>query len=365
MASDVTVALAARKYGHVLPPACDRVGEVIVVEIGIPKDVLGSAQPSLGLLEASDAALAFPSRPPGAHKGTFGHVLVIGGSPGKTGAAILAARAALRSGAGLVTVATAAPAQAVVAAGAPEIMTEPLPVGASSELGTEAIERAVALARERDVTVLGPGLGQDRGARGFVREFVRRCQGCLVVDADGLNALAPSGARVESAVATLRRGAATIVTPHPGEMARVATLRRGAATIVTPHPGEMARLVGADVEHVQRRRLETARALAVETGAVVALKGQRTVVVDAAGRAAVNPTGNPGMATGGTGDVLAGITGALLARLDPWTAATAGVYLHGLAGDRAAAIRGQAGLVAGDLIEALPDAIRQVGVAHS
>jgi hydroxyethylthiazole kinase-like uncharacterized protein yjeF len=335
LAAALTVTFGAPKYGHVLPPACERVGELVVADIGIPRPLLEVAR--LWLLEAADAARAFPRRDPGAHKGTFGHVLVIAGSVGKTGAAVLAATAALRAGAGLVTVATPAPALPLVAAGRAEVMTEPLPVDATGALDAAAVSRALALAKDRDAVVLGPGLGVEAGTRAFVREFVRRCPAPLLVDADGLNALAP-GAREKGAVEALRRSA---------------------PTVVTPHPGEIARLVGSTASQVQRRRLETARALAMETGAVVVLKGHRTLVADPEGRAAVNPTGNPGMATGGTGDVLSGILGSLLARgTDAWTASTAAVYLHGLAGDEAAARRGQESLVAGDVVGHLPRAFR-------
>jgi NAD(P)H-hydrate epimerase len=333
----VTVTFAAHKYGHVLPPACDRVGEVSVAEIGIPAATL---RPRLWLLEAADARAAYPPRAASAHKGVFGHVLVIGGSVGKTGAAVLAAGAALVSGAGLVTVATAEPALPVVASARAELMTEPLPVSASGGLDREAVARALALAKERDAVVLGPGLGQQASTQEFVREFVRRCAAPLVIDADGLNALA-GGKGPER-------------------------LRRNAPTVVTPHPGEMARLSGSTTQEVQRRRLEAARALAMEAGVVVVLKGQRTIVAGPDGRAAVNPTGNPGMATGGTGDVLAGMVGALLARgTEAWTAAGAAVYLHGAAGDLARDRRGEESLVAGDLLDALPEVLRRGGARHS
>jgi ADP-dependent NAD(P)H-hydrate dehydratase / NAD(P)H-hydrate epimerase len=331
----LTVTFAAPKYGHVLPPACERVGELVVADIGIPRSLLDGAR--LWLLEAADAARAFPHRAPGAHKGTFGHLLVVAGSVGKTGAAVLTATAALRTGAGLVTVATPAPALPMVAAGRAEAMTEPLSVDASGVLDAAAVVRALGLAKERDAVVLGPGLGHEAGTRAFIREVVRRCPSPLLVDADGLNALAPS-AKEKGAIDALRR-------PSP--------------TVVTPHPGEMARLVSSSASEVQRRRLETARAFAMETGAVVLLKGQRTIVARPDGRAAVNPTGNPGMATGGTGDALSGIIGALLARGgDAWTAATAGAYLHGLAGDEAAARLGQESLMAGDVVSHLPRAFR-------
>jgi NAD(P)H-hydrate epimerase len=272
-------------------------------------------------------------------------VLVVAGSVGKTGAAALCAAAALRMGAGLVTVATPASALPLLAAGLrAEAMTEPLPLTDSQTLGKEAVDRAVALAEARDALVLGPGLGSGADVRAFVRELLAQCPRPAILDADGLNAIAPG----------------------PRTAGALGLLRRAAPTLVTPHPGEMARLGGASAAEVQRRRLETARGFAMETGATVVLKGQRTLLADSAGRAAVNPTGNPGMATGGTGDVLAGMIGALLARgLGGWSAAAAGVYLHGRAGDLAAARVGQESLVAGDLVDALPASIASVVEARA
>ena len=342
----LTVTFAAPKYGHVLPPACDRVGELVVADIGIPATVLTEIGTRLWLLDARDAARAYGPRRPDAHKGMFGHVLVVAGSVGKSGAAILSAAGALRAGAGLVTVATAAPALPLVAAGRPELMTEPLPVGGNGGLDGEALTRALALAEGKDAVVLGPGLGQDAATRHFARAFVMECAAPLVIDADGLNALAADRAAPGSAAATLSK--------------------RARPTVITPHPGEMARLIGSDAAQVQRARLDVARAFAAQSRVVVVLKGQRTVVADPDGRAAVNPTGNPGMATGGTGDVLSGILGALLARGgEPWLAAAAAVYVHGLAGYVTARRLGQESLLAGDLIEALPDAIRSLGQADS
>ena len=261
---------------------------------------------------------------------------MIAGSSGKTGAAILVASGALRAGAGLVTVATPAAVLPLVAGGRPELMTEPLADGLGGVLSAQALKRALTLARERDVVVLGPGLGADAGTREFVKTFVPQCPVPLVVDADGLNALSAAG-----------------TTTGPLEL-----VRRSHPTVVTPHPGEMARLASLDTVVVQRRRLETARDFADASGAVVVLKGQRTVVAERGGRAAVNPTGNPGMATGGSGDVLAGVIGALLCRYDAWTSATAGVYLHGLCGDRVKARCGESGMLASDLADALPETVR-------
>jgi NAD(P)H-hydrate epimerase len=334
-----TVTFAAAKRGHVLPPACNGVGELVIADIGIPPASMDTAQPSLFLLEDADAAAAFPRRERGAHKGDFGHVLIVAGSLGKTGAAVLAATGALRSGAGLVTVATPEPCLPMVAAGRPEAMTEPLAVTGSGGLDPAALDRLVALARERDAVVIGPGLGQDRGTRELIRAFVAACPVPLVVDADGLNALAPEGREAR------------------------ASLRREAPTILTPHPGEMARLVGRPTAEVQRDRPGAACGLARETGAVVVLKGERTLVAEPAGRAAIVPGGNPGMATGGTGDVLSGVTGSLAARHGALLAATAAAYVHARAGDLVAAERGEEGLLAGDLAEALPHAIERVRAA--
>jgi NAD(P)H-hydrate epimerase len=334
----VTVTFAAPKWGHVLSPDCERSGELVIADIGIPPEALAGVQPTLFLLEDGDAAAAFPPRPAAAHKGHFGHVLVVAGSVGKTGAAVLAATGALRAGAGLVTVATPSSCLASVAGGRAEIMTEPLPETSKGGVSKEGLDRILGLAGERDTMVLGPGLGQDPSTRSLVRDLVRRCPVPLIVDADGLNALAPE---------------------LEGET-EDAALEREAPTVLTPHPGEMARLVRRPVPEIQGRRVPETVDLARRSGAVVVLKGQRTVVGDPEGRAAVSPTGNPGMASGGTGDVLAGVVGALLARHDAWRAATAGAYVHGRAGDLAAEASGEEGLAAGDLAEALPRAIDSV-----
>ena len=300
----------------------------MVADIGIPREVCESAA-HLWLLERADAALAWPERHPAGHKGSYGHLLVLAGSVGKTGAAALCAHAALRSGVGLVTVATPAEALPLLVAQArPEVMTEPLAEGWTKA----GLERALALAEERDAVALGPGLGRPEAATGFVHAFLERCPRPVLVDADALNALAHHGGSLPP---------------------------RAAATLLTPHPGEMARLVGGDTREVLARRLESAGELAGRAGVFVVLKGQRTLVAGPDGRVAVNPTGNPGLATAGTGDVLSGVAGALLARgSSGWEAATAGVYLHGLAGDLAARRLGQESLMAGDVIAALPEAIR-------
>jgi NAD(P)H-hydrate epimerase len=334
----LTVTFAAAKRCLVLPPACGEAGEVLVCDIGVPASALAASAPALFLLEDRDAAAAFPRRRPGAHKGDFGHLLIVAGSVGKSGAAVLAAGGALRCGAGLVTIATPEPCVPLVAPARPEAMTEPLPATKGGALSDGALDRLLALAGERDAVVLGPGLGQDPKTRALVQAFVRACPVPLVLDADGLNALAPAAGR-------------------PGALA---ALRREAPTVLTPHPGEMARLVGRTTREVQAARPEIAGVLARETGAVVVLKGERTLVAEPNGRAAVCAAGNPGLATGGTGDVLAGVAGALLARHGALLAATAAVVVHGRAGDLAAARLGQEGMTACDVVEALPEAIESV-----
>jgi len=286
------------------------------------------------VLEAADVAPLFPRRRRDVHKGTYGHLLVLAGSVGKTGAAVLCARAALRSGVGLVTVGTAASAQPTVAALSLEAMTEPLPETPARSLAMKAREPIVALAEARAAVAIGPGLGLDDETRALARVLVSTLPRPMVVDADALTALADH--------LEVLRGAP-------------------AARVFTPHPGEMARLLGGAVGDVQRDRVGAARAFATAHGVHLVLKGARTLIAAPDGRVLVNPTGNAGMASGGTGDVLTGILGALLARgLDAARAAPAGVYLHGLAGDGAAERVGEEALIAGDVIEALGEAFRRL-----
>lgn len=333
----LTVTFAALKRGLVTGEGAALAGRVVVVPIGVPEHEVGRGV-STFVLERGDVAPLFPPRSRDAHKGTFGHLLVVAGSVGKTGAAALAARAALRAGAGLVTAATSASAQPVLAGLLLEAMTEPLPETAARTVGDKARDTVVELAATRDALALGPGLGLDAETQQLVRALARDIERPMVLDADALTALA---GRLE-----LVQGA------------------RGPRCL-TPHPGEMARLLGVSVDEVQRDRVACARRVATAYGVYVALKGAGTVVASPDGIATVNPTGNPGMASGGTGDVLTGIVGALLARaLAPAAALRAAVYLHGLAGDVAAERVGEESLVAGDVIDALPEAFRRLRDAN-
>jgi ADP-dependent NAD(P)H-hydrate dehydratase / NAD(P)H-hydrate epimerase len=325
--ADVTASFAFAKVGQTLYPGVDHTGDLHVVDIGVPGEAVAAVGPRVTLLEEAQVGQLVKRRPRDGHKGTFGHVLVIAGSRGKTGAALLATGAAGRAGAGLVTLAVAAGLQPTLEAYVRESMTAALP---DAGHGVAALDdgRAVdALLDGRDAVVCGPGLGLADPTRTLVAHIVRRCRVPLVLDADGLNAVAGTDLLAE----------------------------RGGQTIVTPHPGEMARLIESDTRAVQADRPGVARTFAARAQVVVVLKGARTIVAAPDGTVAICPTGNPGMATGGTGDVLAGLLGGLLAQgLAPFEAAVLGVFAHGAAGDAVAARRGEMGLLAGDLIDELP-----------
>ena len=316
---ECVVTLGLPKLGLALWPSRAR---VLVADIGLPRESLERVAPRQHLLTRRAARALLPARPLAAHKGTFGHALAVGGALGKTGAALLAAQGALRAGAGLVTIAAPRALVPIFASRLPEAMCAVLDDGGSGAL---APGHAVAIAGEaglRDAAVLGPGLGHSAATAELARALATRIGVAAVIDADALNAFAgdPEG------------------------------LRSGAARILTPHPGEAARLLGTGNAEIQADRAGAARALAQRSGAVVVLKGARSVVAHLDGRLSINPTGGPGLAAGGSGDVLAGALGALLARgLSPWDAARLGVYLHGLAGDLGPLQGGLASELAGRL----------------
>jgi NAD(P)H-hydrate epimerase len=322
IAADTTVTLAAPKLPLVLPPGETRAGDIVIADIGIPLEVLEALDgPRISLLTRTAMAELVAPRAPDSHKGDYGHVLIVAGSRGKTGAAHLSAVGALRSGAGLVTVATPAGCQAVVAAMGAEYMTEPLGETADG-LDPRDVDRTLEMAR--DVIAIGPGLGRGRATQEFVLSLLDRATMPLVMDADALNAL--------------------------GTDPEALSGREGRDVIITPHPGEMARLVGMTTEEVQASRLEIARNFAVQHHIYVVLKGHRTLVATPDEKVFINPTGNPGMATGGTGDVLTGMIAAWLAQLlDAEAACKLAVYLHGRAGDLAEREEGEISLTAGDL----------------
>jgi ADP-dependent NAD(P)H-hydrate dehydratase / NAD(P)H-hydrate epimerase len=327
----VTVTFGLPKIGLYTHPGRGYCGEVRVADIGLPRGLLEDPRLATGLITAAEAAGRLPARPPDAHKGQFGRVVVLGGSPGYTGAACLAAEGALRAGAGLVTVGCAESLNPILEAKLTEAMTRPLPETPDACLGRESVSAALELCATADAVVLGPGLSRHPEASAFARAVVGSLATPLVIDADALFALGPD-------LAPLRR--------------------RRAPAVLTPHPGEMSHLLGVPVEAVQSDRLGQARALARDAKAVVVLKGAGTVIGGPEGDAWVNPTGSSALATGGTGDVLAGaIAGLLAGGADAVSAAVAGVYYHGAAGDLAASRSSGRGVIAGDVARALADAL--------
>ena len=332
--AELTVALAAPKVCHFVPPACERAGTVEVVEIGIPPQLLESDDSKLMTIEPEYLVDSWPKRDASAHKGNFGHLLIVAGSVGKTGAAVMAAEAALRAGVGLVTVASAASAIPMMAPQLLEAMWEPLPETPRGAIAFDAAERLHELLSERSALAIGPGLGLDDETVRVVHELVAECPHPMVVDADALNALQD----------------------HKG------VIRAGKPIALTPHPGEAARLLGCTTADVQRDRLRAVRGLASDVKAHVLLKGYRSLIAEPGGRTVVNLTGNPGLATAGSGDVLTGIIGALIAQgASVENALIVGAYVHGLAGDLAAAELGETSLVATDVIEKLAAAILSLG----
>lgn len=328
--ADLTVTFAAAKLCHVLSPAEDYCGEIYVVDIGIPEASIATIDDAVLMITPEHCADLLLPRASDTHKGTYGRVLVVAGAPGTTGAAVLSAQGALRGGAGLVTVAAPDSVYPIIAGQVTEALVRPLPSASDGGgLALDAVDEVLELVGSTDVLAIGPGVGTSAETAEAVRQIVGQAGVPTVIDADGLNALA-------------------------GNLDLVA--KAGAPRILTPHPGEMARLLECSTGDVQSDRLASARRLATESDALVVLKGHRTVLAHPAGSLVLNPTGNPGMATGGSGDVLTGLIAAFLAqRMEPGSAAELGVFVHGAAGDLAVDELGEVALIAGDLVDLLPD----------
>jgi NAD(P)H-hydrate epimerase len=350
--ADYTVTFTAPKLGQLLSVNSENVGELIVHNIGTPPalvEQIGAAKSSadahreLRWLESAEFRGLPLRRRPDSNKGTYGHALIVAGARGKAGAAALSGFGALRSGAGLVTVATPEDALPTVASFRPELMTAPL---AQTEAGTVSLRnfeynRFAELLAQKNVLAIGPGLSMNHETQQFVRRVLLECPLPIILDADGLNALAAV----------------------PSDFLEALANRRSPALALTPHPGEMARLLGSTVAAVQSDRLGSAQRAATKYKAFVVLKGFHTIVAAPNGDAFINSTGNPGMATAGTGDVLTGILAGLTAQFgtERWERVLGlGVYLHGLAGDIAAARVGEAPLIASDLIDAIPVAFARL-----
>jgi hydroxyethylthiazole kinase-like uncharacterized protein yjeF len=309
-------------------------GPTVIAPIGSPDEAIVSSL-QLNLITAREIAPLVGPRPLAANKGNFGHVLVIGGSVGKAGAAAMAGISALRVGAGLSTVATAGSVLGIVAGFHPEVMTEPLDETRDGSIALSALRRANNLAEGKTVLAIGPGISRNSETSEFVRSAVKQHTIPIVLDADALNAFEGRCQELNGKVGPI---------------------------VITPHPGEMARLLGDTVAAVQRDRINVARTFAREHNLIVVLKGHRTLIAQPDGTVWVNATGNPGMATGGTGDILTGMVAGLIAQNPEHIAEAviAAVHLHGLAGDVARESMGEYSLIATDLVKALPEAFRRV-----
>lgn len=340
--AELTITFTAPKPAHIFSPGADFSKKWVVVPIGTPAALLNEPQHYLNYFTREEAAACVRKcqRAPASHKGSFGHVLAIGGSLGKTGAASMTAQSALLAGAGLVTLATAAPCLPIVASQTLEVMTEPLEPTDNGAISHRAFEygRMDALLKNKDLIALGPGLGSHQETAQFVWRLLEATPLPLVIDADGLNAL-------------------------QGRLDKLSG--RDRLLVLTPHPGEFARLVGSTNQAVLENRIALARGFAQEHRLHLVLKGHRTLYATPQGQVFVNSTGNPGMATGGSGDVLTGLLSgllaqALLAHLPIEEAIALAVFLHGLAGDIAREAAGEQSLLASDIMSNLPAAFLQL-----
>jgi NAD(P)H-hydrate epimerase len=329
--ADAIVTFTAPRPAHVFSLLTS--GLTVVAEIGSLEEAIVSAL-QLNVITAGDVGPLVGPRQAESNKGSYGHVLAVGGALGKAGSVAMAGMAALRAGAGLSTVATPKSVLGTVAGFHPELMTEFLSETDAGTISSDARDRIVELAKGKSVLAIGPGISRDPETAELVRTLVAQLQVPMVVDADGLNAFEGRSQELNG---------------------------KGRTLVITPHPGEMARLVGCTIADVQKDRLGVARKFAREHELIVVLKGHRTLVVQPDGEAWVNTTGNPGMATGGTGDILTGMVAGMMAQhsKQPFLAVLAAVHLHGLAGDMMRENVGEHSLVATDLLKGLPEAFRR------
>lgn len=330
-----TVTFALPKIGLILEPGKEYAGTVSVADITIPRTLMEAGELQTHLITENMVCDLIKRREAESHKGTYGHVLAVGGSRGMSGAIGMTALASLRAGAGLATAAVPASICSLANSAAAELMAVPLPENGDGTIAMEAAPILENLLGTVNVCALGPGMSRYSDAAGIVEQVLEKSGVPVIIDADGLNAL-------EGQTGTLKN--------------------RQIPVVITPHPGEMARLTGMSISEIQSRRLEIARRYAQEWGIIVVLKGNKTVVAGPDGRVFVNVNGNAGMATGGSGDVLTGIIAGLLAQgLKVLDASVAAVFVHGLAGDLAAAELGMTAMIAGDLIRYLPESFKQLG----
>ncbi len=332
--ADRTVTLGFPKLGLLVGDGPKFAGEVEVVDIGIPHKATEERELGINLVTKHKAASLLPARSPFSHKGNHGRVLVIAGSVGLTGAAVLASSAAVRSGAGLVTLGIPSGLYNIVGSKLTEVMTLPLADSGSGFLSSKCIEYLEDLLHNFDVIAAGPGLGCSAEITEVISWLVKHTEAPLVIDADGINSLSLN-------IDVLTKAKAPVV--------------------LTPHPGEMARLTGSEVKDVLENKVDAARDFSTQWNCTVVLKDWRTITAVPDGQIFINTTGNAGMASGGMGDVLTGMIAAFTGQgMNPQAAAAAGVYVHGLAGDISADRKGQLGMTAGDLIESIPYALKEL-----
>lgn len=339
VAADLTVTLGLPKIGLLFYPGKARAGAIEVVDIGIPREVIEAQGIDTFILDRDTALADLPRHPPQAHKFDRGSLLLVAGSRRYAGAALLAARAALRTGCGIVYLAGPASIRTVIQTGAPEIVFVELPETASGSIAAGALASIFA-AQRFDAAAVGPGLTVEDQTTRLVRDFVAGCRVPLLLDADGLNAF-------EGALRELR------------------ALSQGRAMVISPHAGELSRLTGADAPRGAQERMAALRALVEGTGITLVHKGAPTVIAHPQGRIDINVFGHPGLATAGSGDVLAGAIAGLLAQgAGGGEAARLGVYLHSRAADIAAESTGEGGMLAGDCCDALPAALKELEDSH-
>ncbi|MDX2481696.1 MAG: NAD(P)H-hydrate dehydratase [Desulfuromusa sp.] len=326
--ADLTVTFDHAKIGHGSQPGAEYAGDLKVVDIGIPTTGRQKFTSHVHLLDEAEVQALLPDRSVVGHKGKFGHLLVLAGSPGKTGAAALAGNAGVRSGCGLVTVATPAAVHDIIEVKLTEAMSYPL-ADQDGLISLRSQSQIAQLLVDRQALAIGPGLGQSTDLAELVRFLVDTVVVPMVIDADGLNLLVGQLECLQG--------------------------RSGQPVILTPHPGEMARLTGLTVSDIEANRFEVARQFAIKYGVILLLKGTRTLIAAPDGRVNINSTGNDGLASGGSGDVLTGLIGGLLAQgVGGFSAATLGAWLHGRAAELLADSQGTAGMAASDLLHQLP-----------
>jgi NAD(P)H-hydrate epimerase len=343
----VTVTFGLPKKGHIQYPGAEYTGKLFIEDIGFPGKLLDSEKLNVNLFQKNDASLLLPERQRFSHKGSFGHVLLVAGSRGKTGAAIMAARACLRSGAGLVTVGIPETLVRNFQSRVTEEMILPLPDKGDGTLSLSAADRiSEFIKRKASVLAIGPGISTDKEISRLIEKVISSVAIPMIIDADGLNALSLSRASLK------KNRSPVILTPHPGEMARLLRSRRIASGVKGER--DMLKLIEED-------RIGTALKYAKKSGTYLVLKGVPTIIATPGGNAYVNSTGNSGMASAGTGDVLTGMISGFIAQgLGPLNASLLGVYVHGLAGDVMAEKKGEHSLIASDMIKAIPNVLKSV-----